>query len=308
MKKELCSKCVKIIDSNITKSTTWYRRYSYVITSTVTVLENVCVNIENGTNVYILNGGLPPAGLIFNEGSSLVSKEWNLGSVNEVDGKYVVVKQESSSNGGLNLYGSKETSDEYLEKNETYSSKKIKSLGKETNYKICKINCIATNIFFINIQPKDICINEINIKNNQNSFTFPNLFVALLNTELVINNVICSFSSNSLSSISYSSSQVTVFYISESSVTIRKNLICSGVGLIAYREEFSSLVKLILEKCCYLDISSGFFVVENNEVFPPITYSIQPKNLYLPNLAQSSWNYKGKILDKTTITYNNNNS
>ena len=307
MGKELCSKCVKIIDSNITESTTWYKCYSYVITGIVNVLDGVSLKIENGTKVYILNSDNLP-GLIFEEGSGLRSEEWTLGSVNVSDGKYVVVKQDISSNGGLNFYGSNETSDEYLSYNVDvlqthFNIVKKKSHGKKCDYKIGKLNCVCNFVSFTNISQKDICVNEINIVNNANQYFSYGFGLILQNCDFALNNLSCSFTTNSLSSQTYAQNLTYCTFFDVSNLTINKNLTALGVNTIFF---VTSNSKLILEKCCYLNVETSTLTTALQEF--NISFTISPQNLYLPNILQSSWNFKGKILDKTTITGTSNNN
>lgn len=89
-----------ILNSNINSSRVFYKKNIYIILGEVRVLENVKLTIENGTNIYIVNGPMRSS-LIFNTGSSLEAKHVYLRAC---DLKYNPVKY--ANNGGLWFLGS----------------------------------------------------------------------------------------------------------------------------------------------------------------------------------------------------------
>lgn len=94
-----------VISSNISSSQVFYKKNIYIILGEVRVLENVKINIENGTNIYIVNGPMRSS-LIFNTGSSLDAKHVYLRAC---DSKYNPVKV--ANNGGLWFLGSSSNTD-----------------------------------------------------------------------------------------------------------------------------------------------------------------------------------------------------
>jgi hypothetical protein len=95
----------KLITKDIDNSTTFVKSTIYVIKGIVRVLANVKITIENGTNIYIMNGPMRSS-LIFNTGSSLDAKHVYLRAC---DSKYNPVKV--ANNGGLWFLGSSSNAD-----------------------------------------------------------------------------------------------------------------------------------------------------------------------------------------------------
>lgn len=90
-----------IIKNNIDSSRIFYKKNIYVIFGKVRVLENVKLTIENGTNIYIVNGPMRSS-LIFNSGSILHAKHIIFRACNSIDYK----PEKFSNNGGLWFLGS----------------------------------------------------------------------------------------------------------------------------------------------------------------------------------------------------------
>ena len=89
-----------ILNSDISSSRIFYKKNIYVILGEVRVLAKVKVTIENGTNIYLVNGPMRSS-LIFNTGSILVAKHVYFRAC---DTKYNPVKY--ADNGGLWFLGS----------------------------------------------------------------------------------------------------------------------------------------------------------------------------------------------------------
>jgi hypothetical protein len=90
-----------IIKSDIDSSRVFYSKNIYVILGEVRVLAKVQLTIENGTNIYIVNGPMRSS-LIFNTGSILVAKHVYVRACNAENYK----PAKYANNGGLWFLGS----------------------------------------------------------------------------------------------------------------------------------------------------------------------------------------------------------
>jgi hypothetical protein len=90
-----------IIKSDIDSSRVFYSKNIYVILGEVRVLAKVQLTIENGTNIYIVNGPMRSS-LIFNTGSILVAKHVYVRACNAINYK----PAKCANNGGLWFLGS----------------------------------------------------------------------------------------------------------------------------------------------------------------------------------------------------------
>ena len=90
-----------VIKSNIDSSRVFYNKNVYVILGEVHILAKVQLTIENGTNIYIVNGPMRSS-LIFNTGSILVAKHVYVRACDAID--YKPIKY--ANNGGLWFLGS----------------------------------------------------------------------------------------------------------------------------------------------------------------------------------------------------------
>jgi hypothetical protein len=89
-----------LLTKDITSSTTFVKRTTYVIQGMVRVSEDVQLTIENGTTILLVNGPMRSS-LIFNTGSKLVAEHVYFRAC---DAAYNLVK--TANNGGLWFIGS----------------------------------------------------------------------------------------------------------------------------------------------------------------------------------------------------------
>lgn len=285
---ELCQKRVKIVDSDISVDTVWCSKYLYVITKNVNVLENVSLNIKDGTNVYLLNGFdfetfNNVSSLNFATGSKLFSKNWRAQAVDEVNGTYVVSKNPNT--GGIIFTGTLTDEAPVVDTSKLNDKlkfwrecclKKYSSCSTKTKFIIGHLTVDHIELNFNQIAKEDADIHCLTVLNNLAGLSLFSSYLTL--HSLVIKSNERQYSSSEL----FGFMSLVVF---DYNLTLKDNLEATGLESIDFN--------LVICKGAKVNILVNSLGAN----------TITPCPLRFPSVFQSPWYYKDTLKCTTTFDF-----
>ena len=175
---------LKFINTNITSNEHWKKCNTYVITAKIEVLNNVCLKIDDNTNILLLNNSL--SSITFNPGSKLFAKKIISFAIDSYDinfNTYVVAN--TQLNDGWTFFGNnkskfriKEFKGSFLGSSQ-FNAISINDVEKnKLKIDIIKLNDCVNNI---NLNNSYLKIKEIKIYNGTNGFNLNNSFLNIKN-------------------------------------------------------------------------------------------------------------------------------
>ena len=223
---------LKIIDTDITSNEHWKKSITYIITAKIQVLNNVCLKIDNDTNILLLNNSI--SAIIFNQGSQLYAKKINSFAIASYDityNKYIL--DTTQLNGGWTFLGNNKSKFKINELNGSFlGSPQISSITiKDTNNNILKIKKIKLNN----------CKNNINLINS--FIKIKKIKIYNGNAGFILNNSILNIKNNFNVSLITSSNFVN--FSNKSNILINKHACFSLVSMYKEPNQYSKNIVFI---------------------------------------------------------------